>query len=360
MHPRTLSSLEGLRFFASFAIVLYHFIPYMERGLPNDVFWTGKFRITVDMFFVISGIVIANGYLGRTSTWRDYAKFIQRRFARIYPLHFATLTFYAFIGILSAHGILKVVSETKYAFGDLWANLLMVHAWGFSSQLSFNYVSWSISAEWFVYLVLPLIALLVARPLGLLVVAALLTTGIGLSHFWLGRSMPNLTWDISIIRALPSFALGVWLSANRDLLTNAVSLRVAAIGLAVSGGVFLVLLAVKANDYALLAVVYCVVVSAFICDLSHVRTPLAWSPISDLGKMTYSLYMLHPVVATTMLSFFAPKLFGTSYWVNVAAIGVSILITFGVAKLSYRYFEMPAQRMISSIGQDRANLAFRP
>jgi peptidoglycan/LPS O-acetylase OafA/YrhL len=66
-------SLEGLRFLASLAIVVYHFVPYTERGLAAPEFWSGQFSVAVDLFFVISGIVIANGYLGRTSTWRECA-----------------------------------------------------------------------------------------------------------------------------------------------------------------------------------------------------------------------------------------------------------------------------------------------
>lgn len=350
MHRRTYLSLEGLRFFASFAIILHHFVPYIERRQSNDD-WTRGFPIAVDMFFVISGIVIANGYLGRTNTWGDYSKFVQRRFARLYPLHMATLAFYVCIGILSTLGILKVVSESKYALRELWANILMVHAWGFSSDLSFNYVSWSISAEWFVYLLFPLVAILVARRLGFLVVVALLIIGIVLSYFWIGEELPRLTWNFSIIRALPSFALGVWLDANRDYFTNAISPRIAVAGLAVSGGILCVLLVVQENYYVLLPSVYLVVTFAFFCDLSDVRTLLAWKPISNLGTLTYSLYMLHPIVATIILSFLAPRLLGTSYWANIVAIGAAILITFWFAKISYRYFEMPAQEAMLSVGK---------
>src|SRR5262245_4033386 len=91
-------SLEGLRFLASLAIVVYHFVPYTERGLAAPEFWSGQFSVAVDLFFVISGIVIANGYLGRTSTWREYGEFMRRRFARLYPLHVATLGFYVLVG----------------------------------------------------------------------------------------------------------------------------------------------------------------------------------------------------------------------------------------------------------------------
>jgi peptidoglycan/LPS O-acetylase OafA/YrhL len=341
-------SLEGLRFLASLAIVIYHFVPYTERGLAATEFWSGQFSVAVDLFFVISGIVIANGYLGRTSTWREYGEFMRRRFARLYPLHLATLGFYVLVGAAAAIGLLSVANDSKYAFDELAPNLLLVHAWGFSSQLSFNYVSWSISAEWFVYLLFPLIAWVAARPSGLIAVGVAFAAAITISHHWIGRGLPHLTWDYSILRALPSFALGVWLCANRTLLADLIGARRAPAGLALSVALLVVGMVAGANRYALLVAAYAIAAFAFLCDLSRVRTPLAWQPISRLGTLTYSIYMLHPVVATLLLSFLVPRLVGTSFWATVAAIGVAIPLTVGLAILSYRFFEEPARQMLTS------------
>lgn len=348
MNERRYPSLEGLRFLASLAIVLYHFVPYTERGHASPDFWSGRFSVAVDLFFVISGIVIANGYLGRTSSWREYAEFIRRRFARLYPLHLATLGFYAMIGAAAATGIVRVANESKYAFNELAANLLLVHAWGFSSQLSFNYVSWSISAEWFVYLLFPLIAWVASKPSGLIAVGVLLAACIAISHNWVGRGLPHLTWDYSILRALPSFALGIWICANRKLIAGVIGPRPAAAGLALSALLLAIFMAAGANQYALVGAAYGIVTFSFLCDVAQGRTPLAWEPISRLGTLTYSIYMLHPVVATVLLAFLAPKLLGTSFWAATAAIAVAIPVTIGIAMLSYRFFEEPARQMLTS------------
>jgi peptidoglycan/LPS O-acetylase OafA/YrhL len=338
-------SLEGLRFISSLAIVLYHYIPYAERGSS----WSGQFRIAVDLFFVISGIVIANGYLGRTGTWSEYRKFMWRRFARLYPLHLATLSFYVMVGAAAAIGVLTVVKQSKYDFGEFWANLLLVHAWGFSSQMSFNTVSWSISAEWFVYLTFPLIAWVVARRAGFAAVAASLAVGIAISHGWIGRGLTQLTWDFSILRALPSFALGVWVYANREFLASAIGPRMAAAGLAASSIALTLVLAMKASDYAVLGAVYSVVTFAFLCDDARVATPFAWAPVSRLGSLTYSIYMLHPLVATTFLSFLAKGLLGPSFWLTYLTIAAAIAMTFVLAILSYRYFEQPMRQTLTSL-----------
>ena len=227
-------------------------------------------------------------------------------------------------------------------------NLLLVHAWGFSSQLSFNYVSWSISAEWFVYLLFPLIAWAAAKPGSLIGVGVLLAACIAISHSGVGRGLPYLTWDYSILRALPSFALGVWICANRKLIADLIDPRRAAAGLAVSTVLLILLMVTESNRYALLVAAYAIVAFALLCDVGRLRTPLAWEPISRLGILTYSIYMLHPVVATILLSFLAPRLLGTSFWATVAAIAVAIPLTIGLAMLSYRFFEEPTRRMLTS------------
>ena len=58
---RAFPSLEGLRLLASVAIVTWHYLHYLKLPAP-------RFHLAVDMFFVISGIVIAHVYAGRIAS----------------------------------------------------------------------------------------------------------------------------------------------------------------------------------------------------------------------------------------------------------------------------------------------------
>jgi peptidoglycan/LPS O-acetylase OafA/YrhL len=82
-----LRSLEGLRLVASLGIIVYHFVPYASGGLAAE----DRLALFVDLFFVISGVVIAHAYTGRINSFGDYRDFLQKRVARLYPLHLATL-----------------------------------------------------------------------------------------------------------------------------------------------------------------------------------------------------------------------------------------------------------------------------
>jgi peptidoglycan/LPS O-acetylase OafA/YrhL len=84
-----------------------------------------------------------------------------------------------------------------------------------------------------------------------------------------------------------------------------------------------------------------VAVSAFVCDLRGRKTFASWAPISSRGYLTYSIYMLHTVVATIVISFVFPRAFGNSMGSLVAAIVCSIVLTYAIAYASYWCFETP-------------------
>ena len=198
---------------ASVAIVADHYFQYLHlpvRGL----------HLAVDLFFVISGIVIAMVYQGRIRDPASYSGFVRKRVARLYPLHLATLLFYVIIGGLIATVASLPENVEKYNPSEIIPNLLMIHAWSPFGLISYNYVSWSISAEFFVYLCFPLILYFVTRGFlaGLAVCVAFLMVAIALSHTVVGTELPELNWRFGALRAVPSFAFGVWLWVHRNRL----------------------------------------------------------------------------------------------------------------------------------------------
>jgi peptidoglycan/LPS O-acetylase OafA/YrhL len=336
-----MGSLEGLRFLSSIMIVLYHYVPYVVT-VPS----IGELGIAVDLFLVISGIVIANHYAGKIIGPQEYFEFIKRRLARIYPLHLATLAFCVCIGLLLILGFIRVADPTKNDFAEPLPNLPLTHAWTPNSVVCFNYVSWSISAELFVYLLFPAILWFVARGLmaGLCAVGLALAAAIALSHLVVDVDLINLNWKLGIVRAVPSFAFGVLLSCYRVEIAQTVGSTACWFGFHALLALTVVLIIAGANNYMLLACVYGVVASEFVCDLSNQRTLASWGPISSLGHLTYSIYMLHVVVATVLLAAVLPKLRGTSQEAMAVAVCTSILATLALAMLSYRYFEEPLRR----------------
>lgn len=91
-----LDSLTGLRWWAAFAVFLFHVRNVVRMPAPiSDFVSFGNFGVA--FFFILSGFVL-------TWSWRErvgVGTFYWRRFARIYPLHLVTLliaipVFYSF------------------------------------------------------------------------------------------------------------------------------------------------------------------------------------------------------------------------------------------------------------------------
>src|ERR1700757_4246184 len=94
--------LDALRILASAGIVILHYANYIEdTAVGRFVYtYTQHFNLFVDLFFTVSGFVIASQYLGLVGNGASIGRFLWRRLARIYPLHIATLAFYVLIAAL--------------------------------------------------------------------------------------------------------------------------------------------------------------------------------------------------------------------------------------------------------------------
>ncbi|MEX2407714.1 MAG: acyltransferase, partial [Rhodovibrionaceae bacterium] len=173
---RFLASLEGLRGLAALTIVLYHqrhaLAVVLDRLLPGSlellqpVIVNG--RMAVDLFFILSGFILAYVYLGERApldgpSWRRYLLY---RVARIYPLHLFMLALwvpYILFLVTAVHPEQSFAGRTGGAPAVI-ERIFLVHMWWHDRRpLAMNVPDWSISIEWACYLLFPLIVLLLRR-----------------------------------------------------------------------------------------------------------------------------------------------------------------------------------------------------
>jgi len=93
-------TLDGIRGVAALLVVMRHAEPYF-RGLPRT-----ESYLAVDLFFVLSGFVLAHSYQARLDAGMTAIRFMRLRFIRLYPLYalglaiaVAAVVFEAFCGI---------------------------------------------------------------------------------------------------------------------------------------------------------------------------------------------------------------------------------------------------------------------
>jgi len=157
-----------LRFIAAAAIVLFHYRSQMTELVPafavlEPIAAAGY--LGVDLFFVLSGFILTYNYLDwfQRLERRAYLRFLGFRFARIYPVHLFTIGFLALPLVLAIALGESLSHPENFSVEDLVRNLLLIHAWTTATLLNWNYPSWSISAEWFAYLLFPVVAFVIVR-----------------------------------------------------------------------------------------------------------------------------------------------------------------------------------------------------
>lgn len=151
--------LTSLRFFFAMMVFMHHlgFLFTDESGKINwwyqQVFAEGY--IGVNFFFILSGFILAYNYQDKIRHGLTSKKdFIVARIARIYPLHLLTL-------ILAIPLMLKKLWIGNKLFWGIkfLTNLTLTHSFipVSSVYLAFNRPAWSISDEFFFYLLFPLL-----------------------------------------------------------------------------------------------------------------------------------------------------------------------------------------------------------
>ena len=219
--------LDLLRFIACLGIVFHHSVEffYTPDQRPALDAHTMGLALFVDLFFVISGYVIAHVYHNRIATKADYFRFLQRRIGRLIPLHWVTLV--VAMALWSAFVVMHYAANHTPSFNPLCIadTLFLTH--GFipcEKKLYFNGVSWSISAEMVMYIAVPLFAFIGAKGARYLLGFGLmaLTAIIGFAYMQQGLAPSELSWVNvpPVLRALPSFILGGALFFNRGLVSR--------------------------------------------------------------------------------------------------------------------------------------------
>jgi len=339
--------LDALRIIAAGAVVALHYSDYV-KDIPAGRFMlehTLHFNLFVDLFFVVSGFVIASEYLGKVHGFPSIGRFIWRRLARIYPLHLATLAFYLVVAFALYFGLARTDNAARYPLSDVPAQLLLLHALD-GQRLTFNFPSWSLSAEMFCYLAFPVVALVAARRrslvLALVVVLALAnsfyaaTTGTGPWAEWINKG--------GVFRALPGFNLGVACYLFRHQIARWPTIP-GALTIALTA---FILLGWLLPEMAALIAVYAIAVLAIQCDTSGATTWLTRLRFDRSAVYTYSCYMLHIPVATIVLTF-GERYLATAPSGKLMLLPVAVTVLAVMSVLSYRFFETPLRHYLNKV-----------
>jgi peptidoglycan/LPS O-acetylase OafA/YrhL len=351
MHYRI---FETWRLAAAIAIMIYHFLRFGPPEAVQAGVFLFRFLPLMEMFFMISGYLIMERY-GKTlmREGQPFRHYLLRRVARIYPLYLLTLVFFCMVALAVSTGLVPTDAPERYDWWALPANLLLLHAWGLTDTLTFNYVSWSLSAEWFCYLLLPAIVLTYrhAGVSGLVVMAVLsilaLEIGVAAGIIPFDSWLEANTWGA--YRAFADFVLGALVAvlvqrSRSKLASQWPAWLFFAFALAAMG--------TRQDSYVIVLIIALAMYFAAIAERNRPEGTAFLAPLHPLGKVSLGIYLIHPVVESVLLAivwrWWIEPLGVVSFYLFLI---VPALVVIVLSILSDRYFERPVGKRIVALGE---------
>jgi len=295
--------LTSLRFLAACYVFLFH-IHIRWPLAAKDTKWDKLFAIGaigMTLFFIISGFVLANRYMGLNKS-ESLGKYFFNRFTRIYPVYFL-------VAVLTIPWLISTVcaiegNQTKHIMMLVVlgiTNLLLIQAW--FPQL-FQYWndggSWSISAEAFFYALFPFVAPWFAN-------TSISRLWVGLGLFYFMALLPGLTFVLFpssfqsiVIYATPIFRVAEFLVGVAAGALFARGVRAPFPGVLTLVGLIGIVLYTRygpgfgfifvANNWAVVPLFTLVVFAAACLRSGPINWIASLSPIVYLGRISYSFY----------------------------------------------------------------------
>ena len=352
--PARLYSLDALRGLAALAVIFWHWQHFFCIG-PT---LSSTFRITeqplfsiffllyqngdraVDIFFSLSGFIFFWLYSRAISRGEISATdFFIRRFARLYPLHFLTLLFVA----LEQFVYWKMNQNFfVYQRNDLFnfiLNLFLISSIGLEKGASFNEPAWSISVEFFLYIVFFMICKSNKTSTKFIIILSLL--GFILSAFYspLGRGIGSF------------FLGGCIYCVYSSVLATKKSEQILRIVIILTAGFWIAEIYASFNNFPLGKLFSAIILfpsTILTLALIETRQKEFGKRLSVLGDISYSSYLWH--FPLQLFFFEASKLLGAN--INIFNSPIMLVAFFSLLLLisffSHRYIEMPVQRYIQS------------
>lgn len=311
-----LPQIDGLRFVAIFAVVLYHVQGYVtvkggvtEPGWVHQLFAQGHFG--VPLFFALSGFIIACQFLGPHPV--ELKRYFIRRLTRLEPPYLISMLL-VFVAKLWALDL-----AFPMLFPHLLASLVYLHGLVFGSHSEVNGVAWSLEVEWQFYLLAPLafaVVLRAPRRIRHVGLWSFIVLG-GFSHAVARDIGPR--FELSLLHYFGFFVAGVWVAVlDSERAYRRIAVRFDLLGLAA------VLVALFVLVRGGMAVVALPALTAMIvlCALRGpaLRRVLGWWPIHCVGAMCYTIYLYHFFVVSA-----AGRLYSTTVGWDAPA-GISLAL----------------------------------
>lgn len=332
-------SLEGVRGAAALLIVVFH----MHSPLHELIGASGGY-LAVDLFFVLSGFVISAAYADSIRDGEGLRTFMLRRFGRLYPAFIvATVGYFALLNLVAHITGGDVIAPT---LGEQLAILTFAQGFPIFNHFVGLPVTWSVSSEFYVYVLFAALCLALRGRARVLAFAALSATGFAVA---VGQSLASgcVThgecysgiFNSGFARCCAGFFAGALIATyrNRPLVVGLT--RPLTQLLAFAFAVVVVFSAGRVTAFAA-PVAFAVLVASLSSDCGPVALLFTLRAFQWLGAGSYALYLAHDVFRP-YLDLLAPH--ATTQTSRLALAGAFLAISGVAAYLLHVFVENPCR-----------------
>ncbi len=378
MEKPYLHNLTSLRGIAAILVAVLHFhfflgpiVPYKEAVLID------KLYMMVDLFFILSGFIMCyvyeNNFINGIKKTK-YKSFLVARLARIYPLHVLTLCaeilILLFLLSINKFDLLPAHGKHLYRLDAIPVQLTFLQTVGIFNFDTFNAPAWSLSAEWWAYVLFPFLFLIFKRIgyknwiviflialLGWISIEFVLS---GLEPFM--NHPPNahkktldVNWHFGTLRGIFGFIAGmaIWQVFKKEKMKTIMG----------NGWTLLLLLFISIwsmyqeyyDSFTVTIFTFIILSSAY--GSRNIDKFYSFKVFRKLGEWSFSIYIWHMVLIHIIILYFifnrvAPirgllRPFKEDYPVLLLVV-IFLIITCFVGYLSFKYIETPTRRWIKS------------
>jgi peptidoglycan/LPS O-acetylase OafA/YrhL len=381
-----LSNLTPLRGIAALLTVIYHVDLMIGGGGDmlikyNHSMLLSRMYLMVDFFFILSGFIMCHVYgemFAVSVKYEAFKKFTIARFARVYPLHFVMLFYTIILWYLSAKaGIPKVpVLQTANNSFSIITNLLLVQSMNLHNWFSWVHASWSISVEWWAYMIFPFLVPIFIRLSGTsrVIVALLCFIGYLVITFFIvpivtvppeipfvkvnpANHSINVAYQFGFLRCMCGFILGMTMyqgfkaSWGKNVLGNGYTLLVLALA-------SFICMHLDAPDIFTVSF-FPLILLCGVYGSKNINKVFGTKALQKLGDLSFTIYLvhqpllytigsintyLHPAIQNSIVAAPPPKptmFFG--WLICLTVIGLSLIISYYIN----RFIELPARHWLN-------------
>ena len=287
--------LDSFRGLCALSVAVYHV--HILQSFGEWAFFRNA-HFLVSFFFVLSGFVMLHTYGQRLASTGQFRQFFITRTFRLYPLHVLVLMLAIGLEIMKLCAEHAGIAFNQGSFSgqrapqEIIPNLLLLQSWwpGFNPQ-SFNFPAWSISVEYYIYMIFGAILLFCPR--------------FSLKVFWGISSLATLLLLIEyapsmepVLEGLSCFFAGAITYKVYQLIQTLKARRWLLIALELIGLLLVAIVMVTdvPQKQIVLMFLFCAVILIFSFEAGILSTLLKARPFEYLGTLSYSIYMTHAMI----------------------------------------------------------------